>query len=133
MNTKFDALMWSMAAQEVSRQEFDTLKNNVRRNTTMKYNNTPVVVELGAMQFPKGKLLEQEREDFLKRNPGQTFVKNFFFSTDDTKIIKHMENAVWLWLSDNNPEIVSSSQSMMVKDGKYHIVLTVFYKVKGEK
>jgi hypothetical protein len=101
------------------------------QEVNMKYNNTPVVVELGAMQFPKGKLLEQEREDFLKRNPGQTFVKNFFFSTDDTKIIKHMENAVWLWLSDNNPEIVS--QSMMVKDGKYHIVLTVFYKVKGEK
>lgn len=30
MNTKFDALMWSMS-QEISRQEFESLKNTVRR------------------------------------------------------------------------------------------------------
>lgn len=101
----------------------------------MKYNNTPIVVELGAMQFPQEKVQQMEQEVFLSKNPDQVFVKNFFFSTDDTKIIKQMENAVWLWLSNNNPDVVSSSQSMMVKDGKFHIILTVFfrYKPKVEK
>jgi hypothetical protein len=57
----------------------------------------------------------------------QTRIKTFFFSMEDTKIVEKMENAVWMWLSNKNPKVLSTSQSMMVKDGKFHIVLTVFY------
>lgn len=98
-----------------------------------KYNNIPIVVELGDMKLPQENIWKAEKDNILENNPSQTFMKNFFFSTDDTKIIRNMENGVWYWLAENDPEIVSTSQSMMVKDGKFHIVLTVFYKVKGKK
>lgn len=96
----------------------------------MGYNKTPVVVELGLMKSPNPQM--KEPEDFLKNNPDQVFIKNFLFSADDTNVMKQMENSVWKWLAESNPEVTSSSQSMMFKDGKYHVVLTVFFKYKGE-
>jgi len=59
----------------------------------------------------------------------QTFVKNFTFSAEEIGYLNtKMENRVWQWLADNNPMVISTSQSITVKDGKYHLNLTIFYK-----
>lgn len=102
-----------------------------------KYKKQPIVVEIGKKKddwitrvMKENTPIGDNTVDLTTYGAEQVFIKNFYFSAEEMGFLNNkMENAVWQWLSSNDPYIVSSSQTITVKDGKFHINMTIFYKL----